>query len=322
MKLGLGWMVLSIAALGARLASAAPATSDLDARKAAAATAAALFQQGLEDMQAGRTAEGCSKLAESVATIPDSGAKGALAECYTAVGRLSESWALWRDLASSAPSAELRDDAAKNAAALDKRLARVVIRVGGAVPPGLVVTLNDKPVSAASTEQHRVTAGSLTVVAESPEIERWSRTFTASEGATLEVDIHTVTARRWLQHRRRGRLIGLSIAVAGTAALGVGAAYGRSAYSSANSAESSCGGDTDHCQSAGYVAAQAHLSDARHAATISSWAVGTGLAVATTGVILYLVYRDPRRAESATAWRAAPMADAQTVGLALSRSLP
>jgi hypothetical protein len=319
MKSSLCSMVLVFAVLGVRVADAAPKKSDAEARKAAAA---ALFQDGLEAMQAGRTAEGCDKLAESVATIPDSGAKGALAECYTAIGKLSESWDLWRELANSAPTAELRDDASKNAAALDKRLARVVINVRGAVPAGLTVTLNDKPVAAVSTTEHRVTPGKLTVIAESPEIERWSQTLTAKEGEKLDVDIHAVVSRSSVAHRQHGRKLGLVVGGVGVLAIGVGAVFGGLAYSSHNSAESSCGGDVEHCKSAGYLSAQSDLDSARSRATISSWAVGTGLVAAATGAIIYLVYSEPRHAESATAWRIAPTGDSQSVGVSLSRSLP
>ncbi len=318
MKSSLRLMVLVLAVLGVRAASAAPKGSDAKVRRAAAA---ALFQDGLEAMQAGKTAEGCDKLAESVATIPDSGAKGALAECYAVIGRLSESWELWRDLANSAPTAELRDDAAKNAAALDKRLARVVIIVRGAVPAGLVVTLNDKPVAAVSATEHRVTPGSLVVIAESPEIERWSRTVTAKEGEKLDIDIHTVVSRSLIQNRRRGRLVGLTVTGVGVIAIAVGAVFGGAAYASSNSADSNCGGSTDHCKG-DYASAQSDLASARHSATISSWTVGTGLFAAATGAIIYLVYREPKDRESATAWQITPTGDSQTVGLALSRSLP
>jgi hypothetical protein len=313
MKLRLVVMVL----VGASVAHAAPKSEDQDRR----AAAAALFQQGLQLMESGKTAEGCDKLAESIATLPDSGAKGALAECDTTLGRLSEAWDLWHDLAVTAPTAELRADAANNAAALDRRLTRVVLRVRGVAPSDLVVTLNDKPVRADSATEHRVVPGTLVVVAESPEIERWTRTLSAKAGATLEVDIRAEVSHSLVHRRHTGRLIGLSLAGVGALSIGVGAVFGGLAFSDSRSATSSCGGDTAHCKSSGYVSAQSDLSSARRSATISSWAVGGGLTVAATGMILYLVFRDPRPTESA-AWHAAPMTDAQTVGLVLTRSLP
>src|SRR5262245_51060813 len=127
MKPSLVSKVLLLACVAAAVAEAAPAKPARDRR----ATATALFQEGMAAIEAGKTEEGCSKLAESVATMPDSGAMGALAECDTALGRLSEAWELWRDLATSAPTPELRDDAAKNATALDARLARVVVHLHG-----------------------------------------------------------------------------------------------------------------------------------------------------------------------------------------------
>jgi hypothetical protein len=320
MRSSLVLTVLSLAVLGAPIVNAAPAAKP--APKDRRTTAAELFQQGINDMQAGKTKEGCDKLAESVATMPDSGAMGALAECYTALGRLSEAWDLWRDLSNSAPTAELRDDAVKNAAALDNRLARVVIHLRGTAPSNLVVTLNDKPVTASEASEHRVVPGTLVVVVASPEIEPWKRTFNARQGATTEVEIDVVESRSASLRRRRGRLISLTLVGAGVAALGVGAVYGAATYADWSSATASCGGSTTHCKSAGYAIAQSELASARRAATISSWSTVAGLGVASAGLIVYLSFRNPTTAESATAWRALPLTGSQTVGVLLTRSLP
>jgi len=310
-----------LAALGGPLANAAPPTAmGADDRRA---VAAALFQQGIDDIQAGKTAEGCRKLAESVATMPDSGAMGALAECDTALGNLADAWALWRDLSSSAPTPELRADAANNAAALDRRLARVAIHVRGAAPPNLVVTLNGKPVSALDASEQRVAPGPLVVVAAAPEIEGWTRRFDARQGATVQVEIDVAESQDTMVRRRRGRLIGLSLVGAGAATLAVGAVYGGIAYSDWRSATRTCGGDIDHCKTAGYVSAQRQIASSRHAASIASWSSAIGLGTAAIGALVTLVFRTPTVDEhTATAWRASPMAGAQTLGIALTRSLP
>jgi len=319
MTYGLVSTAALLAALGAPIANAAPpATPDADEHRAAAA---ALFQQGIDDLQAGKTAEGCRKLAESVATIPDSGAMGALAECNTALGNLADAWALWRDLSASAPTPELRADAANNAAALDRRLARVAIHLRGAAPPNLVVTLNGKPVSAVETTEHRVTPGTLVVVAAAPEIERWTRRFDARQGATVAVEIDVTESQDTMVRRRRGRLIGFSLVGVGVAGLVVGGVYGGIAYSDWRSAAASCGGDVDHCKTAGYARAQSQVASTRHAATIASWSSAIGLGIAVAGALVSLSFRTPAVGES-TAWRASPMAGAHTLGIALTRSLP
>jgi hypothetical protein len=296
-------------------AGARPAPEDRSA------AAAALFHQALEDMEAGRTAEGCDKLATSVAMVPDSSVLGALAECNTALGRLSEAWELWRDLSTSAPTPSLRDYATTKAAALDRWLARVVIRLRGAPPANLVVTLNGKPVRTDAVE-HRVDPGRLVVVASSPEIARWTQTFAARRGSRFEIQIPVAQAQSELRGRQRARWLGLSLVGAGTAAFGVGAVYGGLAYADWQGAGDSCGGDTARCNSAGYASAQGQLASARRSATIASWTTGIGLGVAALGLVTYLSFRDPAPAETARAWRASPMAGPHAVGVVLTRSMP
>jgi hypothetical protein len=274
-------------------------------------------------MQAGKTQQGCDELAESVATLPDSGAKGALAECDTALGRLSDAWELWRDLASSAPTAELRNDAAKNAAALELRLARVAMHVHGAAPAELVVTLNGKPVNPSAVTEQRVDPGTLVVVATSPDTEPWTRTFKAEEGAAIEIEIPIVLSHAVVRRRNLGRVVGLSLMGAGAVAVAVGAVFGGAAYSDWHSATDSCGGMPDHCKTAGFTSAQKDLDSARSAATISTWSIGAGSLVVASGLLVYLtVHAGSPAGESASAWRASPLAGSQTLGIMLSRSLP
>lgn len=308
-----------LASLGAPIANASPPPSpppaqDADEHRAAAA---ALFQQGIDALKAGKTADACRKLAESVATLPDSGAMGALAECDTVLGNLADAWALWRDLSESAPTPELRADAANNAAALDRRLARVAIHVRGAAPLNLVVTLNGTPVSAFETTEHRITPGVLVVVAATPEIERWTRSFDAREGATVAVEIDVTASHGALARRERGRTIGLSLVGAGTMALAVGAVYGVIAYRDWRSATASCGGDVDHCKTAGYVTAQSQVATTRHAATIASWSSAIGLGTVAVGALVTLSFRT-RTVDNRTAWHASPVVGKHTVGIALT----
>ncbi|HET7504658.1 MAG TPA: hypothetical protein VFK02_26735 [Kofleriaceae bacterium] len=287
------------------------------------AAAAALFEKGIKDMQAGKTEQGCAELAESVATLPDSGSKGALAECDTALGRLSEAWELWQDLAQSAPTAELRDDAANNARTLERRLARVTLKISGTAPPDLAVTLNGKPVSLRDAAEHRVDPGTLVVVATSEEIEPWTRTVRVQEGAALEIAIPVVASAQASRRRRVGRVAGLSLAGAGAVVLATGLIFGTTAYLDGRSASDRCGGDTDHCPTAGFASAQQELDSARSAARISTWTTGIGAAALVSGILVYLAFRDPApTAESSGGWRAQVLASPQTMGIVLSRSLP
>jgi hypothetical protein len=286
-------------------------------------TAAALFEKGIKDMQAGKTEQGCAALAESVATWPDSGAKGALAECDTALGRLSEAWELWQDLAGTAPTSELRDDAAKNAKALERRLARVTLHVRGSAPSDLVVTLNGKPVSPSDSAEHRVDPGALVVVATSEELEPWTRTFRTEEGAAIEIAIPVVASAEAARRRKVARVVGLSVAGVGAAVLVGGLIFGTTAYLDWRSASDRCGGNTDRCPVAGFPGAQDELDSARSAARISTWTIGIGTAALASGLLVYVAFRDRApAAESSGSWRASLLTGPDVVGVALSRSLP
>lgn len=285
------------------------------------AAAEALFHQGLADMEAGQIAEGCARLAASVATVPEDAVKGALAECYTVLGKLGEAWEVWRDLSTSASTAWARDHAATAAAALDRRLARVTIDLGGAAPANLVVTLNGEQVSAVAAE-HRIAPGALVVVAASPEIERWTQTFHARPGVATRVEIPVARIRGELRSRTRAQRISLSVLGAGAAGFMIGSVYGGLAYADWRGASASCGGTTDHCETAGYASAQRQLASARRAATISSWSIGIGLGTAAVGLIAYVYVSDPSRSESARTWRASPMMGSQALGIMFTRSVP
>jgi hypothetical protein len=125
------------------------------------------------------------------------------------------------------------------------------------------------------------------------------------------------------RRHKRGRVIGLSLVGAGAVALGFGAVFGSIAYTDWQSATDSCGGSTNHCKAAGFTSAQSKLNSARSAASISTWTAGAGTAAVVAGLIVYFSLRDPASGtESASAWRASPLAGSQTLGLVLSRSLP
>jgi hypothetical protein len=305
----LSLVVILLVALGAPVARAAPQD-----RKAAASL---LFEKGIADMQAGNIERACNELSESVATWPDSGAKGALAECDTALGRLSEAWALWQDLAKTAPTAELREDAAKNAAALDQRLVRVVMRVRGTAPATLVVTINGKPVRALANVEPRTEPGTLVVTATSEDTAPWTQTLHAEGGTTLTLEIPLL--RRAAVHGRRSRL-GLSLIGAGVIGVGVGAGFGIAAASKWNKASEACDGNTERCPITGVASAQESFDQAHRAATISTWSTGIGAAMAAVGLFLY--FRSGSETQVATALRISPLVDSQTTGLVVAGSLP
>ena len=305
-------LIVLLAALRAPIAGAEPPNRQ--------ATAQALLERGREDLQAGNLEQAFRELAESVDILPDSAARSALAECHLALGRLPEAWALWHDLAGSAPTAELRDEAARNAAAVDQLLARVAVRLRAAAPADLVVTFNGKAVNLRELTARRLPPGTLVVAAMSPETQPWTRTFQLEAGTALELEIPLVPSPRAVGRQQIVKGIGLSLTGAGTIAIGTGAVFGIVAYSDWRSASSACGGNTDHCKSAGFASAQRDLDAARRAARISSWSTGIGTTALALGLLVY--YLRDTGPETATAWRASPLVGAQTVGIVLSGSLP
>ncbi|HMG56029.1 MAG TPA: hypothetical protein VK601_21170, partial [Kofleriaceae bacterium] len=179
-----------------------------------------------------------------------------------------------------------------------------------------------KPVNAAAVAEHRVAPGTLVVVASAPDIERWTQQFSATQGARVVVEIDVAQAGSALRQRRRGRVAGLSLVAAGATVLAVAAVYGGSAYLDWRSANASCGGNTEHCPSAGYPFAQTELASARRSATIASWSTAVGLATTALGLLIDWSFRNPNSAETGAQWRASPVVGSQTVGVALTRSLP
>src|SRR5262249_6920 len=120
--------VLRAAACLAIVLAANPAFADPKAE------AIVLFDQGIKDMQAGNYDRACRELAASLAKYTDSGTKGALADCETHIGKLASAWQRWRDLADTAPTPDLRADAASRADKLAARLAHFVVKLRAGAP--------------------------------------------------------------------------------------------------------------------------------------------------------------------------------------------
>ena len=162
----------------------------LVARAEAPPEATALFDQGIKDMRAGKTDLACKELSASLAAYPDSGTKGALAECDTKLGKLASAWSLWRDLADTAPTRELRADAAARARRLEPRMPRFRIELAAPLAPKETVTVAGQAVVDPTLPVALpLDPGPFTVTAEAPGYTSWSSTFQADEGATTVVPV-------------------------------------------------------------------------------------------------------------------------------------
>ena len=132
-------LALGIALLGATWSSPARAADSSEAR----AAAQVLFDQGKDLAKAGKLAEACPKFEESQRLDPRIGTQFNLADCFERLGRTASAWTNFVDVASSTKAAGQADReqvARDRAAALERKLTRVTIRVDGAGVPGLRVT--------------------------------------------------------------------------------------------------------------------------------------------------------------------------------------
>jgi hypothetical protein len=307
------------------------------ARADAPADATALFDQGIRDLQAGNTEVACKELAASLSRYSDSGTKGALAECYTKLGRIASAWNLWRDLADTAPNEELRHDAAANAAQLDGRLPRFVVRLSGASVAGLVVAVNGTPVADPTLSVALpIDPGPFEVHASAPGRVEWVHTFTATERGVTVVEVPALAAPEkvaptgttattgttgttplpppaiddGMATRRSRHLMGVIGVAAGVAGIVVGGVFGAAASSSWNSAKTACGGDIDHCPAGDLAKSQSDVNSAKSDALGSTLGFVIGGAVAAAGAVVYLT--------APSGVKVSPEVSARSAGLVLS----
>ncbi|MCE9576293.1 MAG: hypothetical protein K8W52_24300 [Deltaproteobacteria bacterium] len=163
------------------------------ARADASQQAVALFDQGMQDYDASRYDKACKEFADSLALLPDSGTKGALARCYEKIDRVATAWSLWRELADAAPSPSLRLDAGKRAQALLPSLPRFVVHAQ-TLQSSLTVTVNGVAIDASTEVPLPTDPGSLTVKATAPGYKDWISSATATKGETTRIEIPPMEA--------------------------------------------------------------------------------------------------------------------------------
>jgi hypothetical protein len=308
---------VAIAAVLAVLAAGGPARADDKVK------AIALFDEGQKAMKAGDHARACKAFEASIRLLPDSGTRGSLARCYTKLGRIASAWTLWRELADTAPTTELRVDAAAQAKLLEPRLAKYAVKVAAPVA-GLAVTVAGEPADPSLDVPVPIDPGSYPVEATAPGRVAWKGELTATEGKTVEIVVPELAAvpsdgsskgpGTGGSPGRGRRLAGLALAVGGAGGLAVGGVFGVVARSHNADAKALCGGDVDRCDPARTNEAQAKVDEARSAANVSTAAFIAGGVMAAAGVILYVTAPKAERG----AVSVAPMVDATTAGVVLS----
>jgi hypothetical protein len=269
----------------------------------ARAEAVALFDEGIKDMKAGKLEKACASFKRSNELIPDSGTKGSLARCYQKSGKLASSWLLWRELADTAPSADLRKDAAAQAAKLDARVPKFVVKLE-APTPGVVVTINGKPTDVGLEVPVPVDPGAIIARATAPGYQDWKLETTAAEGGSLVIEVPALVAivvpvavpvssrpaipSDSAKRRHKRHVIGGTVAGLGAGAVVVGGIFGVLANGKYSDAKTTCGGSIDRCAPDRVDLAQGQVDDARSAANLSSILFVAGGALVVTGAVLWI----------------------------------
>ena len=289
--------------------------------------AQALFDQGIADLRAGNTEQACKELAASLTKHQDSGTKGALATCDGKLGKIASAWQLWKDLVDTAPSPELKADAANNAAALEPRLPKYVVQTPKV--PGLVVTVNDSQVDLSINIPLPVDPGTVAITAKAPGYKDYTGTAQAAEAQTttivipaLVVDPNASTTRPpdtgatddGARHSRH--VLAIGIAAGGGAAIVTSLIFGAVASSKFNTAKQDCGGDLSSCPGDQFQLAHSAFTTANTTATVSTVLFAVG-AAALAGAAVAWFTAPEGKTEQRTAWHVVPVADPHGGGLVL-----
>jgi hypothetical protein len=302
---------LAVATVAAVAALGAPAAADPQAE------AVALFDQGIKDLKAGKLEKACSELQASLQLVKDSGTKGALARCQGRAGRIASAWLLWRELADTAPSPELRADAAAQAAKLERRLPRYTIKLAGPTP-GLSVEVNGRAVALDVPVAVPIDPGTVSVTAIGREGERittrsWSHDYNAVEGETLAIEIPALEPLpvrpaqieppvakteapgpelgplpELVERRHRRHLIAIAAGSAAFAGATLGSIFGIQARSRYDNAKLLCGGNIDRCLPDEVGRAQDRVDTARRSALYADISFGVAGAAAVVAVYAWL----------------------------------
>ena len=185
-----------------------------------------LFDQARTQLREGNQAAACKTFSDAYKQEEATSTQLNLARCRENEAKHAEAWRMFQDTAERARSSGFEDRAkvaVDAAAALEERLATLVIRLATPIAPGTVVTVNDRIVDTAPEVRELVDPGTVLVVAKGPTGVTSSKTFRIFAKNTFKVDVPT------LQDRPAGRQpiwIAVSAVAVGGGALALGAGSG------------------------------------------------------------------------------------------------
>lgn len=310
-------------------------------RKGQAVPATAQFDKGRALMKEKKYAEACAAFEHSQELDPQNGTLYNLAICYSMSGKLASAWAAFRELSQRDANPTRKKDSARRAAALDKRLPHLVIKVPDA-PAGLAVTLDGVDVTGLVGSDNPVDLGDHAIHATAPRRKDTDATAAIKdEGKTVTVTVtlpviadapvaatpkprepvavepvERPAPARSEPPRSHRKLYGAIVGGAGVALVATGLVFGKRASDKWSEAKQLCGDDRMCDSEADLTAGNQLVKDARSQATLATaFAIGGGVAIAA-GVVL-IVTAPGREARPATAWRLTPSAGPGLVALRL-----
>jgi hypothetical protein len=291
-------------------------------------SAAALFQNGLQAMQANRYAEACPKLAESYWLDPRPGVLFTLAECEAKWGRLASALAHYDDylrLYASMPAGlkavqrERADVAERQRAALADRVPTLALALPASAPAGVVVRRDGVALGAPSIGAALpVDPGAHVIVVEAPGGATTSREITIEPGNRLRIELEVPDAKAAQPGKAPARAsaagpppVAITLLAVGAAGLAVGGVTGGLAIAGKSTIDAHCTGTV--CDVDGKDAADR----AKRLGWASTVGFGVGAASIAAGAVLWLV--GPRRGDaqrSAVQPATWSVGDATVIGIA------
>jgi tetratricopeptide (TPR) repeat protein len=282
----------SSAAIGALLALGAAQPLAL-AQPADQALAETLFEEGKRLMEQGHYPQACPKLAESQRLDPGGGTLIALALCHEAEGKTATAWAEFTEalaLARQANRFDREQVATEHIAALEGRLARIVVKVPDAIAatPGFEIARNGVALRrAAWGVATPVDPGEHVVTARAPSKKPWKATVRILDAQTQTITVTPLEgAPLPPEATPTARIAGYVVGGIGIAGIAVGAGFGASALSRGSDVNERC--PEEACTDPGAVS---DSEVANRDANVANIAIGAGIAALAVGVVLLVVSR-------------------------------
>ncbi len=279
-----------------------------DGSPADRAAAEALFREGRALMQADQVALACRKFEESFRLEAAPGTLLNVAHCHMREGKVATAWAEFQRVATEARQtghAARERIARESIAELEPRLPRLSLRVAAQARDQRVIVRRDGTVlgPASWDTETPVDPGTVLIEVTGPGLVPWTRSFTATEGELLVVEVPALSRRPVVVESPRplppapsapppdtssplARHSGIILGSVGLGAIGVGAYFGLQAKSKLQDSDDACPlvqGDR-RCTERGVALNQ----EAKDAARLSNLGIGVGVVAVMAGAYLYL----------------------------------